>query len=193
MTDTLDHLEAQLRPTDAPDQPTEGWSITGLETADWASEKAAAARREIARYKAWGEAKKARIDAIVTAETKRFEEDALFFEGHLAVYLQAEIAAGRKTKSLGLSGGTIKLTARQPRVDVDDDALLAWAKESGRADLVRVKESVDKSALKKVAELAEDGVVVIDGEIVPGASWEAQSDSVSFPVAEEQGLFGGAE
>lgn len=185
MSDVLDRLEAQLRPTDAPDQPTEGWSITGLETAAWASRKAAAAHRKIAEVKAWGEAEKARIDAIVTAEVKRHEDDAAFFEHHLGVFLQAEIAAGRKTKSLTLPGGTIKLTARQPRVDVEEDAFLAWAKESGRADLVRVKESVDKAALKKAAELAEDGVVVIDGEIVPGAKWEAQEDSATFTVSEE--------
>lgn len=178
MTDVLDRLEASLRPDDAPDQPTEGWSITGLETADWASEKAAAARREIARYKAWGEAKKARIDAIVAAETKRFE-------GHLAVYLQSEIAAGRKTKSLTLSGGTIKLTARPARVDWNEEEVLLWARVNDRTDLFRVKESLDKNALKKAATLAEDGVVVIDGEIVPGAAWEAQEDSASFTVNEE--------
>jgi len=184
MTDVLDHLEAQLRPTDAPDQPTEGWSITGLETAAWASRKAAAARRKQAEVKAWGEREKARIDEIVAAEAKRHEDDAAFFEYHLGAYLRAEVEAGRKTKSLTLPGGTIKLTARQPRVDVEEDAFLAWAKESNRADLVRVKESVDRAALKKAAQLAEDGVVVIDGEVVPGASWEEQGDSVSFAVAE---------
>ena len=185
MTEALDHLEAQLRPDDAPDQPTEGWSITGLDTAAWASRKAAAAHREIARWKTWAEAEKARIDAIVAAETKRAQDDAAFFEHHLAVFLKGEIEAGRKAKSLALPGGTIKLTARQPKVDLDDDAFLAWAKETGRVDLVRVKESIDKSALKKAAELAEDGVVVIDGEIVPGASWEAQEDSATFTVSEE--------
>lgn len=195
MTDTVDRLEAQLRPADAPDQPTEGWSITGLETAAWASRKAAAAHREIARWKTWAEGEKARIDAIVAAETKRAEDDASFFEHHLAAFLRGEIEAGRKTKSLTLPGGTISLRALQPKVTTVDDELIAWAKSSGRDDLVRVttKEALDKKALTKAAELAEDGVVVIDGEIVPGASWEAQSDSVSFAVNEEQGLFGGAE
>lgn len=185
MTEALDHLEAQLRPDEAPDQPTEGWSITGLETAAWASRKAAAAHREINRWKTWAEAEKARIDAIVAAECKRFEEDAAFFEHHLAVFLKAEIEAGRKTKSLTLPGGTIKLTARQPKVEWDEAQVLAWVKEADRPDLVRVKESLDKTALKKAAVLAEDGVVVIDGEIVPGAAWEAQEDSASFTVNEE--------
>jgi len=59
---------------------------------------------------------------------------------------------------------------------MEEDAFLAWAKESNRADLVRVKESVDRAALKKAAQLAEDGVVVIDGEVVPGAStWSDRS------------------
>jgi len=184
MTDLTEHLEAQLRPDAAPDQPTEGWSITGLETAAWASRKAAAARRKQAEVKAWGEAEKARIDAIVAAETKRFEEWAAFFEAHLADFLKREIAAGRKTKSIELPGGTIKLTARQPRLDVDADQFVAWAVAS-RPDLVRTKQEPDKAALKKAAQLAEDGVVVIDGEIIPGATWEAQDDSVSFAVNEE--------
>lgn len=186
MSDLTDRLNAALRPEDAPDHPTEGWSITGLETAAWASRKAAAAQRKIAEVKAWGEAEKARIDAIVAAETKRFEEWAAFFEAHLADFLKREIAAGRKTKSLELPGGTIKLTARQPKVDVEPEAFLAWAVE-GRPDLVRVKREVDKTALKRLATLADDGVVVIDGEIVPGATWEAQDDSATFTVADDAG------
>jgi len=186
MTDLTEHLEAQLRPDDAPDQPTEGWSITGLETAAWASRKAAAARRKQADIRAWATAEKARIDAIVAAETKRFEEWAAFFEAHLADFLKREIAAGRKTKSLELPGGTIKLTARPARLDVEATAFLAWA-EVHRPDLVRVKSEPDKALLRKRAELAEDGVVVIDGEIVPGATWEAQDDNATFAVAEDAG------
>ena len=120
---------------------------------------------------------------IVLAETMRFGNDANFFEGHLVAYLAAEIAAGRKTKSLELPGGTIKLTARQPKVDVEPEAFLAWA-QTARPDLVRTKLEPDKTALKKAAVLAEDGVVVIDGEIVPGATWEPQEDRATFVVAE---------
>lgn len=184
MTDAIERLEALLRPDDAPDQPTEGWSITGLETAAWASRKAAAARRKQAEVKAWATAEKARIDAVAASEAARFERDAEFFEGHLAVFLRSEIAAGRKTKSLELPGGTIKLTARQPRLDVDAEQFVAWA-VFGRSDLLRVRREPDKAALKKAAELAEGGVVVIDGEIVPGATWEAQEDSASFAVADD--------
>ena len=191
MSDVTERLEGALRPLGAPDnheaEGSEGWSITGLETAAWASRKAAAAHREIARWNTWAESEKARIDAIVAAETKRAQDDAAFFEHHLAVFLKGEIEAGRKAKSLTLPGGTISLRARQPKVTTVDDELLAWAKSTGRAELVRttVKESLDKKALAKAATLAEDGVVVIDGEVVPGASWEAQEDSASFTVNEE--------
>jgi len=186
MTDLTEWLTDALRPDDAPDQPTEGWSITGLETAAWASRKAAAARRKQADIRAWATAEKARIDAVAASEAARFERDAEFFEGHLAVFLRSEIAAGRKTKSLELPGGTIKLTARPARLDVDPTAFLAWA-EVHRPDLVRVKSEPDKALLRKRAELAEDGVVVIDGEIVPGATWEAQEDSASFAVTDDAG------
>jgi len=148
MTDTIERLEAQLRPDDAPDQPQEGWSITGLETAAWASRKAAAARQQQARVKAWADAEKARVDAVAASEAARFERDAAFFEAHLAAYLRSEIAAGRKTKSLELPGGTIKLTARPARLDVEATAFLAWA-EVHRPDLVRVKSEPDKALLRK--------------------------------------------
>jgi len=69
---------------------------------------------------------------------------------------------------------------------VEATAFLAWA-EVHRPDLVRVKSEPDKALLRKRAELAEDGVVVIDGEIVPGATWEAQEDSATFSVAEVAG------
>lgn len=179
MTDLTERLTDALRPVDAPTQPVEGWVITNLELAAWASRKAAEARGNIARVAAWGQREIARIQDIVLAETMRFEYDANFFEGHLADYLAREIAAGRKTKSLELPGGTIKLTARQPKIDVDAEAFLPWAAQS-RPDLVRTKVEVDKATLKKVATLADDGVVVIDGEIVPGATWEAQGDSATF-------------
>lgn len=194
--ETLGYLEGALRPLGAPvtveDAVHENWRITGLETAAWASRKAAAARRKQAEVTAWAEGEKDRIDAVARREAQRFEDDATFFEHHLADYLRREIADGRKTKSLELPGGTIKLTARPARLDVDDAAFIEWAKAAGRVDLVRVKttESLDKTALKKAATLAENGVVVIDGEVIPGARWEAQEDSVSFSVAEEQGLFG---
>lgn len=173
-------------PTGAPDDddaPTP-WVADTLEKAAWASRKAAAARRDIARLEAFRAAEKARVDRVVDTEAARCTRDAEFFEEHLADYLAREIAAGRKTKSLELPGGTIKLTARQPRLDVDSDAFLSWAKDA-RPDLVRTKLEPDKAALKKAAQLADDGVVVIDGEIVPGATWEAQGDSATFTPAVE--------
>lgn len=185
MSDLHENLTAQLRPDDAPDHPTEGWSITGLETAAWASRKAAAARQQQERVKVWADAEKARVDAIAASEAARFERDAAFFETHLAAFLRSEIAAGRKTKSLELPGGTIKVTARQPKLDVEPEAFLAWAVAS-RPEFVRIKHEVDKAALKRLATLADDGLVLVDGEIVPGASWEAQEDSATFvPAAAE--------
>ena len=188
MSDLVERLEGALRPPDAPQGPdavgSEGWSITGLETAAWASRKAAAARRKALEVQEWLDREVARLRDVALTEMVRFEEDAAFFEHHLAAYLAAEIKAGRKTKSLDLPGGTIKLTARQPRVDVEPEAFLAWAVEH-RPDLVRLKQEVDRAGLKRAATLAEDGVVVLDGEVVPGASWEAQEDSASFVVAPE--------
>lgn len=186
MSSITERLDDALTSTqDAP--PREGWSIRSLDEANWASRKAAQARRSIATAKAWGQREIERINAIVDAEVSRFQDDADFFEHHLADFLAREIEGGRKTKSLELSGGTIKLTATQPKIEVDEQALILWAQNHGRLDLIRVREALDKAALRKQAQLVEDGVVIIDGEIVPDAKWLPQDDSASFKVAEDPG------
>ena len=164
----------------------EAWSITDLDAASWAARKLATARAEIDQITAWEAREIDRVRQAAETERKRHESETAFFEGHLAQYLARLIADGRKTKTLSLPAGSIALRARQPLVEIDEHAALQWARTS-LPEVVRVKESIDKPALKKALEFAAGGYAVdpASGEVLPFITWQAQTDSISFTPAEE--------
>ena len=174
-------LDATVEPPeDENGQPVAPWRITDLGAATWASEKARAALNEIARVDAWEKAEIARIKEVADALRRPDRRTADYMLDRLGEYLTAERAAGRTTrKTLPLPGGTVKLTSRHPLVEVNTAAFVAWAERSA-PHLLRVKTEINKAELNRVATLADDGVVTLDGEIVEGATWTAQPDSVTF-------------
>lgn len=180
----LDRLEQHLDHTPEPDR-SEPWSITGLKEAAWAARKAKAAHDSIAAISAWEEEEIARVRAAADVERQREQSTLDFFTGALAQYLAREIEAGRSTKTLTLPAGKVSIRARQPSLAIDDAPALEWARANA-PQVVRVKESLDRSAFKKAVQLADGGTVVTeDGEVLEFARWEPQADSASFTPASE--------
>jgi phage host-nuclease inhibitor protein Gam len=103
------------------------------------------------------------------------------------------VQEGRRVKSLDLPGGTVRLRARQPELALDEVAAVAWAREQ-RLDVIRVRHSLDKSALRKAVELVDGGAVIdaSTGEVLPFMTWSPQGDSVSFTPAGAADESGGA-
>lgn len=196
MPDIYDDLDRKLaeasRPPDAPEGAEEtqeggGWRVKSLDDASWASRKVAEAHRCIADIEAWAQRERERIEAIVARETATHERTIYFFTGHLAAWMREELKSGRQSrKSIELAGGVFKLTKRQPKIELNEQVFMAWAKASA-PNLVRtqVKESPNLSAIREFCQLAEEGRLVVDGEIVEGATWEPQEDAPSFKPAEK--------
>jgi hypothetical protein len=184
VTDTLDRLNALSRPDGASDTPNEGWAVRDLDSASWAARKASEASAEIARIDAWEQREIDRARAAAATERKRHEESRTFFATALALYLNTLITQGRRTKSLNLPHGTIKFRARQPQLDLDDDAALAYAREH-RTDWLRIRTDIDRSALKGGVILSDGGLVIDSGtgEVLPFARWSPQPDSPTFTPA----------
>ena len=181
MTLTLERLEEAL----APDTPRDdAWKVDGLETASWAARKAASAASEIRAIDAWEAAEIDRVRAAAATERKRHQNDLEFFEGALGQYLAQLVREGRKTKTLDLPAGRVTLRALPPQLTLDEDRALAWARQTGQ--FVRTKESFDKSAFRKRAELVEGGMVVTpDGEVADWATWSEQPQAARFTPTEE--------
>jgi phage host-nuclease inhibitor protein Gam len=181
MTTTVERLEAAVRPADAPAEPTEGWAVRDMDTAAWASRKAAEAQREINRVDAWEQREIERVRNAAATERARFERDLEFFAHALAAYLQSLIHAGRKTRTLNLPGGTIRLRARPTAFDLDEQKALEWARVT-HPDLLRVRESLDKAAFKRLVALGDSGTVIDPetGEVLDWARWSDPGDGASF-------------
>jgi hypothetical protein len=185
MISIAERLDEALINHEAPER--EGWTVDSQDSAAWASRKLAKAHAAVEAASGWEAREIERIRAVAEAERNRYRGEIEFFEGHLGGYLVRLVAEGRKTKSLDLPGGRVQLRARQAKLEIlDEERGILWLKDAGREDLIRVKESVDKTALKK-ALAAEDGVLFIaeTGEPVEWASLEEQGDSVSFTPATE--------
>jgi hypothetical protein len=188
MISIAERLDDALINHEAPER--EGWTVDSQDSAAWASRKLAKAHAAVEAVSAWEAREIERIREVAEAERRRYRGEIESFEGHLGGYLVRLVAEGRKTKSLDLPGGRVQLRARQPRLEIlDEAAAIAWLKAADHGEYVRIKESVDKAALKK-ALAAEEGVLFLadTGEPVEWASLEEQGDSVSLsPATEEAG------
>lgn len=190
MTEVLERLNDQLRPVNAPENPEEGerepWRVRTQDDAAWASRKARDAHQEVKAIDEWEQREIERVRAAAESERKRPRQTAEFFEAALGTYVMELAREGRAKKSLELPGGTIKIRKRQPEITMDEEKAIPWLREND-PDLLRVKESVDKSALRKAVK-REEGVGVVHtstGEVIAWMDLTEQPDSASFTPAEE--------
>lgn len=173
-------------PANDPDNPatfdptTMPWTVTSDNEADWACRKVQRARHELRR-----------IDLMYREElrllTERVEKlqrgplrDEEFFTGHLRRYYEQIAAEGGlygKAKQYPLVNGTLSSRAGSERVDiVDEAAVLDFAEGNARVDLLNIKTTPNKPALKKALKAGEEipGVRLVVGE--PSFSVEVSSD-----------------
>lgn len=175
----LDDALEQTRRPEGP--PHDGFTITTMDEATWAAKKAAAANTHLDRIKAWQQREIQRITEVADHAKSKHQATLDRMTDLLAAYLRRSIEDGSvKRRSLKLDGGTIKLRKRDPKLNVDATALVLWAENNNHPDLIRTKKEVDLATLKKRATLADAGMVVIDGEILPDVTWEPQEDAAAF-------------
>jgi len=140
----------------------EGFKIENLEGATWAFRKLRAIENKEADIKAIAEEEMARITSWRDAELKQYEADKQYFSFLLEEYYKNEKAKDKKFK---LSTPYGKVTARKSSKwnYENEEALVKYLKDN-KPELVRVKEEVNKTELKKVFK---DGVDKETGEVLP--------------------------
>ena len=148
--------------------------------AEWCIRKIAEAKKEMMD---WIEFYVAQTDKV----KDRCERRIMFFEMKLKDYFsQVPHKVTKTQESYQLPSGKLVLKAQAPDFERDDEVLLKWVKKN-EPDMVKVKESVDWAALKKVLIVDflpessdNDNVVPFvltgDGEIVPGIRVELRPD-----------------
>lgn len=172
---TIDQTDAFVMPSayeDGAGQPGR-FRIVDDDVADWAIQKVADARAEYARLKELADREISRITAKVEAAAKRCEQDTAYLTSCLAEYFESVPEKAKKatktTVKYKLLHGTLTVKKGGVTYARDDAKLLAWLKENGHSDLVRVKEEPAWGELKKQIEATGSMAVMKEtGEVIDG-------------------------
>lgn len=144
----------------------EGFVIDTDAKAGWALQKIKEARADRDAWVAWYQLKIKEI-------TEQTDFDTMNLERMLAEYFATVPHKKTKTQeSYSLPGGKLILKIQNPEFKRDDKKAVAWLKENGFSQYVKIKEELDWSSLKDASETVNGQIVcgekiTEDGEIIP--------------------------
>lgn len=140
----------------------EGFKIDSLEGATWAFRKLRALTEKQEEVKNLAAAEIEKVEAWRDKELENYTNDKAYFEGLLTDYYVDERAKDSKFK---LSTPYGKVTSRKSKkwVYESEEQLIKYCKDNN-IPVVRVKEELDKTNLKKIYK---DGVNTETGELLP--------------------------
>ncbi|ALX50438.1 host-nuclease inhibitor Gam family protein [Lentibacillus amyloliquefaciens] len=162
----------------------EGFEITDDQKANWALRKIGQYKDRQSEVNATAEAETEKIEAWANQENDKAQQSIDYFQGLLAKYAMKQRAENPKFKSMKLPNGAIRFRKQQPKFHYSDDQLIDYLKKSERDDLIKVKESPDKSAVKKAFTVNEDKLINTEtGEAVDGVEIEHRDET--FEVVSE--------
>ena len=186
---TIEDLEAMNMEVFAGEEAPEGsggWKIADDGCADWAVNKIAEERAELARMEELAEAQIARIEEKLAAARKRCENGTRFLTGKLAEYFATvphRQSKGKTQETYQLLSGTLKLKKGGVSMKQDDAKLLEFLKASGQSEYIKVTESPKWGDFKK--RLVIQGTDVVDaetGELVEGVQLIEKPDTFTVDI-----------
>lgn len=148
------------------DDEEKPWEITDDSSAEWALEQKANAEMELEKWKAFYMEQIAKIEA-------KTQNTVDYFTAKLKAYFETVPHRQTKTQeSYELPSGKLVMKVQAPEYVRDDEKLMAWAKESGKDEFIKTKETLDWSKMKKEVSkyTIVDGKPVdpFTGEIIDG-------------------------
>ncbi|MCD2257112.1 host-nuclease inhibitor Gam family protein [Lactobacillus sp. CC-MHH1034] len=155
------------------------WSITNIHQADWALRKIEALQAQMKEDKALSDSEHLRIEQWYQDQTKGNQDSINYFQAQLFHYLQDlrqdDPKARIKTPhgSVGTRKGSTKL------VVTDEQKLLEQIKHTELAAKV-IKQTINRSELKKVTQNADGKVVNEDGEPLEGVEYQTGEESLNI-------------
>lgn len=157
------------------------WTVTDDSEAEWALAKLQRAKSEVRNIERRAQAEVDRISAWHERTARGPLRDVEFFTGHLRRYYEKVVVAGGlygKSKSYNLTNGTLSTRAGSEKVEVvDEAACLDFAEGNGRVELLNIKTTPNKPAIKKALKA---------GEQIPGVELVRSDDSFSVEVSTEE-------
>jgi len=166
---TMTDLEEKLQTFEKQDEKFE---VNSLGSANWCLKKIKVAEDKKTELKQFIADEKAKLDLFFTETVKDYDDKIEYFSYLLEPYI-AETLKDEKKKSVKLPVGVVGFRASQPKIERDEEKLLAWVK-ANKANCVKTVESVSWSDLKTELKFEGKQAVTTDGEVVPGITVEEQ-------------------
>lgn len=140
----------------------EGFVIDNDVKADWAVRKIAEIRDDCDRMTEWYRQQTGKIKEAADADISRLEH-------MLSEYFVIVPHKVTKTQeSYTLPTGKLVVKKQNPEYKRDDKKVIAWLKDNGGGEYVKVSESLDWASLKSKSGIVGNSLVNEDGEIIPG-------------------------
>lgn len=170
---------------DMIEEVQEQFAVDNDEKAEWALARIREATEEHDRVLTLYEGEKKRLEDYKEQADRRFESATAYLKGLLAAYL--ETVPTKKTKTTEkyqlLTGQLVK---RYGGIEYkrDDQRLVAWLKDNGKADLIKVTESPAWADLKKTVAVVDGSVIDTEtGAVIDGVTAEQKPDSFDIAFA----------
>lgn len=163
--------------------------IKDLSGLNWAFRKLNALHAELRDKNQLADAELERIETWRKKATEPLKNDVQYFEKLITDYHAFVLESDPKQKSISTPFGAVKSTTRKASVEkVDEQVLIEYARDNKRLDLVKVKEEIAWSELKKSLHVVEGdfGTLIVDenSQIVPGVALKPMTTTFKVEVAE---------
>ncbi|SHJ53456.1 Bacteriophage Mu Gam like protein [Clostridium cavendishii DSM 21758] len=157
-------------------QEREGFKIEDLEGATWAFRKLRAIENKQVEIKAIADEEISRINEWKDAELKQYEADRQYFNFLLEEYYRNEKTKDKKFK-LSTPYGNVSARKSKTWNYTNEEALTKYLNDN-IPELIRVKEEINKTELKKVFK---DGINQETGEVLPFVNIE-DTETITIKV-----------
>ena len=116
-----------------------------------------------------------------------YENKNMFIEKALDDYMYPKFKENKSKKTtLKLLYGNISYNKPKDKpVYTDESAILDFLEKKNLNDLITVKKSINKTKFKGAGKVDKDNNIVIDGEVVPGFSYEEQAPELVLPTGKK--------
>lgn len=147
----------------------ESFQIDDEQKANWALRKIKQLQEQQKENEVLAQAEMDKIETWVQQEYDKAQNSIDYFQGLLAKYAMKQREINPDFKSQKLPYGRIRFVKQRPQYKYDDDLLVESLKKQGETELIRIKETPDKTAIKKKFVVHNGGLVNPEtGEKVDG-------------------------
>lgn len=161
------------------------FKVTDTSSANWVLRKLRAVNEKIREVEKTAEEEIYYIERWKEKELDNLDRSVKYFEGLLEEFFQENRKEDPKFKFKS-PYGYISSRKQRPKWNyLDEEKIIQYLKESGKENLIRIKEDINKKDFKDFVEVVGENVINKEtGEVIPAIKIEEREDKTIIKVEE---------